>query len=340
MLAFTRAVDDATHDRHPQRLHARISHTPHRHLCPQEIVNLLGKVLKSGAGGTATSRTSGDAGHKNPHPQGLQDFRCHDHFLGTRLTGLGCQRHTNRVANALLQQHGQSGRRSDRSLGTHTRFGQAQVQSIVATACQLAVNRNQILHSADFARQDDLVAVHPHGLRTTRRFNGRCDEGLVHDLTSLPGGTATAVRIHQLGQQFLVETAPVDTNAHSLVPSHGRFDHLAKLLVALVPLAHIARVDPILGQGLGTVGKLGEQAVAVVVEITNQRNTFTHAVELFADVRHRRGRLGGIDRDADKLRTRLGEFLDLNRRSDGIDGIGVGHGLHAHGGVPAHRHHT
>ena len=80
--------------------------------------------------------------------------------------------------------------------------------------------------------------------------------------------------------------------------------------------------------------------MAVVVKITNQGNTFTHAVELFADVGHRRGRLGGIDRDADKLRTRLGEFLDLNRRSDGIDGIGVGHGLHAHGGVPAHRHHT
>ena len=71
-----------------------------------------------------------------------------------------------------------------------------------------------------------------------------------------------------------------------LLPADGRFDHLAELPVALVALADVAGVDAVLGQRLRAVGKLGEQAVAVVVEVAHQRHVDAHAVELLADVGH------------------------------------------------------
>jgi hypothetical protein len=151
------------------------------------------------------------------------------------------------------------------------------------------------------------------------------------------GCGALAVDVHQDGEQFLVEAAPVHADAHRLVPAHGRVDHLAELLVLLVALAHVAGVDAVLAQRLGAGRIVGEQAVAVVVEVADQRHVDAHAVELLADVGHLGRGLGRVDRDAHHLGARDGQFLDLDRGADGIDRVGVGHRLHAHGCVAAHR---
>ena len=75
-----------------------------------------------------------------------------------------------------------------------------------------------------------------------------------------------------------------------------RLDHLRELAVVLVALADVAGVDAVLGQRLGAGRIVGQQAVAVVVEVADQRHVDAHAVELLADVRHRRRRLGRVDR--------------------------------------------
>jgi hypothetical protein len=60
------------------------------------------------------------------------------------------------------------------------------------------------------------------------------------------------------------------------------------------------------------------------MEITDQGHVNAHAIELLTD----RGDLGGsfwrVDRDADGLRSRLRQFLDLDRRGDGIGSVGIG----------------
>ena len=62
---------------------------------------------------------------------------------------------------------------------------------------------------------------------------------------------AARVLVHQLGEQLLVEAAPVDADAHRLVVAHRRLDHLRELAVVLVALADVARVDAVLRQRLG-----------------------------------------------------------------------------------------
>jgi len=51
-------------------------------------------------------------------------------------------------------------------------------------------------------------------------------------------------------------------------------------------------------------------------------------------------RLGCIDRDAHHLRAGDRQLLDLDRGADRIDGVGVGHGLHAHRRVAADGDHA
>ena len=104
------------------------------------------------------------------------------------------------------------------------------------------------------------------------------------------GSARAAVLVHQLRQQFLVEAAPVDADAHRLVPAHRRLDHLAELPVALVALADVAGIDAVLGQRLGAGRVVGQQPVAVVVEVADQRHVDAHAIELLADVGHLRPR--------------------------------------------------
>ena len=53
-----------------------------------------------------------------------------------------------------------------RALGAHAGFGQAQVQGVVGASTELAVDRDQILHARDLARQGDLVTIEAHGLGT------------------------------------------------------------------------------------------------------------------------------------------------------------------------------
>jgi hypothetical protein len=57
-----------------------------------------------------------------------------------------------------------------------------------------------------------------------------------------------------------------------LVQARRHFDHLRELAVLLVALAHVAGVDAVLAERLGHGRMVGQQAVAVVVEVADQRH--------------------------------------------------------------------
>ena len=74
------------------------------------------------------------------------------------------------------------------------------------------------------------------------------------------------------------------------------------------------------------------------MEITNQGNIDTHAIELLADMWNGLCSLWRIDRDTDKLGASQCQFLDLNCRTYDVGCIRVGHGLNAHRRIATHRY--
>ena len=91
-------------------------------------------------------------------PHGLQQFLRHDDFARARFVGLRRERNADRVADAFLQQHRKRRGRGNDALGAHARLGQAQVQGIVAARGEVAINRDQFLHTRNLARQHDTIA--------------------------------------------------------------------------------------------------------------------------------------------------------------------------------------
>ena len=336
VFALARAVDDAAHHGHLHVFDARVACAPDRHGGTQEVVDLFRQFLERGAGGAATTGAGGDTGHEGTQPQRLKNLRGHHDLLRARFARLRRERDADGVADALLQQHGQRRRRCHGSLGAHAGFGQTQVQHMVGAAGQLLVHRDQVLHARDLAGQHDVVAVEANLFGPARGIQCRGDQRFVHHLPGIPGLGTLRVVVHQTRQQVLVQAAPVDADADRLVPAGGNLDHLGKLPVTLVTATDVAGVDAVLGQRLGAGRVVGQQAVAVVVEIADQRHMHAHAVQLLADVRHGLRGLVVVDRDAHQLRTRQRQLLDLDRGTDGVRGVGVGHGLHAHRRTATH----
>ena len=160
---------------------------------------------------------------------------------------------------------------------------------------------------------------------------GRAHRGLDHRLDHHVAGVARLGRrrvgVHQLGQQLLVERAPVDADPDRLVVVDRDLDDRREVLVvALRP--DVARVDPVLREGPGHLRVLDQELVAVVVEVADDRDV---DAELVAELAHhlRDGRCGllGVDGDADELRAGVGEPGDLDRGRVGVRGVGVRHRL-------------
>ena len=84
------------------------------------------------------------------------------------------------------------------------------------------------------------------------------------------------VLVHQVGEQLLVERAPVGADAHRLAVLDRRLDDGAELAVLLLLEADIAGIDAVLVERLGAGRMVGEQLVADVVEVADERHVDAH----------------------------------------------------------------
>ena len=138
---------------------------------------------------------------------------------------------------------------------------------------------------------------------------------------------AIGVLLHLRDDELLVERAAVDADPNRL-PALDR--HLAdrrELLVAASAGADVAGIDPVLVERLGALGEPGQQQVTVVVEVADERRGAAGVEHALLDFRHRRRRLGNVDRDAHHLRSRFGELDALRRRRARVRRIGHRHRL-------------
>src|SRR5258706_2524196 len=140
VLAFARAVDDAAHDRDVHVLDAGIALAPLRHLLAQEALNLFGELLEISAGGAAATRTSDHHRRERAQAHGLKQFLGDCDLARPVPARVRGERDANRVADTLLEQYAERGGGSHDALFPHSRLREAEMQRIVATTWQLALD--------------------------------------------------------------------------------------------------------------------------------------------------------------------------------------------------------
>ena len=119
-----------------------------------------------------------------------------------------------------------------------------------------------------------------------RRAQRALAHRLEHDLAVRQRLRPLGVLVHQRGEQRAVERAPVDADAHRLAVRDRHLDHAAEVVVVLRAGADVAGVDAVLVQRPRALGVLGQQQVAVVVEVAHDRHA--HARGRRAAARSRR----------------------------------------------------
>jgi hypothetical protein len=115
------------------------------------LLDRLCQFLEECTGRASATRAGDNHWCESAQPHGLQHLLGNDHLLRTLATGLWSQRNTNGIADALLQQYRHRRSRRDDAFRAHAGLGQAEVQGIIATARQLTIDGNQILHAGHLA---------------------------------------------------------------------------------------------------------------------------------------------------------------------------------------------
>ncbi len=241
-------VDDAAHHRDGQRLHPGVAAFPLRHLLADEILDVAGELLERGRGGAAAAGTGGDQRHEGAEAHALQQFLRHLHFERAVAVRLRRERDADGVADPLLEQHAERGRRGDDALRPHAGLGQPEMQRQLGAGGEHGVDGDQILHRRHLGRQHDLVGTKPELHRARRADQRRLHDGLMHHVPRVLGLGQRRVLVHQAGEQVLIEAAPVDADAHRLAVAHRDLDDLGELPVALVLEADIAGIDAVFGE--------------------------------------------------------------------------------------------
>ena len=201
----------------------------------------LRQLLERGRGGAAAAGAGRDQRHEGAEAHGLQDFLRDLHLERAVAARLRRQRNADGVADALLQQDAERGRRGDDALRAHAGLGQAEMDRVVGAAAELLVDRDQVLHRRHLGREDDAVARQADLLGARGREQRRLHHRLARDRARLHRVVRLGVLVHQVGQQFLIERAPVGADAHRLVVLDRHLDDGGELPVLLVLEADIAR---------------------------------------------------------------------------------------------------
>ena len=168
--------------------------------------------------------------------------------------------------------------------------------------------------------------AHPGRLGELGRAKGRLEHRLDHHVARVARFGQSRVRVHQLGEDRLVERAPVHADPDRLVVVDRDLDDRREVLVMALP-ADVPGVDPVLREERGRLRELGQELVAVVVEVADDRDVDAEAADLADHLRDGRGGRFGVDGDADELRAGMRQPGDLDRGRVRVGGVGVGHRL-------------
>ena len=194
----------------------------------------LGQLLEVGAGGPAAARAGRDLRQERPKPERLQDLLGDGHLFGSVAARLGRDRDADRVADPLGEQQRQAGGGGHDALHAHARLGQAQVQRVVAASGQPAVDLDQVAHARNLGRQDDPVVGQAGRFRQFGRSDGAFDHRVDHHVAGVARLGQASVGVHHLGQDGLIQRAPVDADPDRLAVVDRHADD-GREVVVVVP---------------------------------------------------------------------------------------------------------
>ena len=201
------------------------------------------------------------------------------------------------------------------------------MQRLIGLAREVAVDGDEVARPRDLARDDDLVLAQAGLERQLGRVHRGNDHALVEDFFGRPAEAAVGVLLHLGEDELLVERAAVDADADRLAVVDGHLADGGELLVPPPAGADVAGIDPVLVER-GCAGRVaGEQQVAVVVEVADERRGAAGVEHALLDLGDGRRRLGEVDGDAHQLGARLGQLDALPCRGGRIRRVGHGHRL-------------
>src|SRR5215472_4741645 len=329
VLALARTVDDASHHRDVQLLDACVLRLPHRHLLPEIGLDLLCHLLEERGGRAPAAGARRDLRDEVAKAHGLEDLLGDLHLFGPIAARLRRERDADRVADTILEQDGEPGRAGHDAFGAHAGFREPEMQGVVGARRQLAIDVHEVLHARDLGGEDDAIVRKAGLLGQLRGLDGALDHGVHGHVAGAQRLAQLRVRVHHAREQVLVEAAPVDADAHGLAVVDGHLDDGVEVVVVVLA-TDVARIDAVLGEGFGAGGVLGEEHVAVVVEIADHGH-----LHLLDDLRYGARGLVVVHGDTHQLTARGVERIDLGDGGGYVGGIGVGHGLDDDGPLAA-----
>ena len=223
------------------------------------------------------------------------------------------------------------------ALVAHPGLGQAQVERVVAAGREQPVDVDEVADAADLGADDDPVVAQAGRLGELGGAQGGLEHRLDHHVAGVERLGQPGVRVHELGQDGLVERPPVDPDADRLVVVDRDPDDRREVLVVALG-ADVAGVDPVLGEQLGRLGVVHQQLVPVVVEVADDRHVHAQAAHLADHLGDGRRGLLRVDGDAHELRAGVGEPRDLDRGRVRVGRVGVRHRLDDDRVGAAHEH--
>ena len=212
------------------------------------------------------------------------------------------QADADRVADAVEQDRRQSRRRFRDRIGRLARFGDADVRRIIAKLREEAIGFHCGRHVARFQRHDHVVVAFRLGdfdvANGAFDHRGRAGESVLLD-------------------QFALQAAGVDADAHRHAALFRLADHLAEAVVA----ADIAGID---ANFVDRMIEGRQRHLVIEMDVADERDA-----DLLADL----GQGGGVFRlghgDADQFAAGLFEALDLCHGRRDVEGVGRRHRLDA-----------
>src|SRR6266478_7072651 len=179
------------------------------------------------------------------------------------------------------------------------------MERIVRTPRELTINCDQVLHCGYFGGQDDTVAREPDLFGACGGEERRLHHRLARHLARVARVWRAGVLVHQPHQKLLIERAPIRADAHRLAVLDRGLDNRAELPVLLFLEPDVAGIDPILVERLRAGRMIGQEFMADVMKIADDRYPHAHLQQPLLDARDRGCRLVAVDRRSEEHTSEL-----------------------------------
>ena len=202
------------------------------------------------------------------------------------------------------------------------------MQRVVRAAGELAVDRDHVLHPADLGRDHDPVRTQAQALGIGGTVQRRAHQRLAqHEVGRLRLGSTAAFRSisraarswSRLPQLTPIRTGRSKRSAASTISSNCRS--------RFSPKPTLPGLMRNLASACGHLREVGQQPMAVVVEVADQRDVVAQQVQPLADGRDGAGGLVVVDGDPHDLGAGARQLDHLRGRGGDVGGVGVGHRL-------------